>query len=282
MRSKPSNPVLAPVWRGLLLLTVPILLGAGGGLFFFPDWARPLWPWEIGPFNAAFLGAFYLSAGAGIALLVGIGRWHPARVVLPMIFAFTALLLLYSLLELRQFRFERWTTYGWFIIYLALPVISGLALYRYRSQPLPYAHETPARWRPWLLGLAGLFGLYGMAMFLLPTVVGAHWPWPIDAFHGRAYSVMFTAAAIGWLGLVQWSAPAERLTLGVAASAIGLFAIFGVAIVDARQGTVAWGSPGVWLWLALFGVEFAAGLAVIWWSSARSEAAEAPLPGARR
>jgi hypothetical protein len=192
-----------------------------------------------------------------------------------MVFIFTATLLLYSVLELRQFIFSRWTTYGWFIIYLALPVISGLALWQYRNATPPPDYETPPRWRSLLLGLAAIYGAYGIAMFLLPTVVGAHWPWPIDAFHGRAYSVMFTAAAVGLLGLSQWSAPAERLILGVALSVVGLFAIFGTVIVNAARQAVAWASPGVWLWLLLFAVEFATGLALIWWSSARQAEVQA-------
>ncbi|MCC6189203.1 MAG: hypothetical protein IT318_09205 [Anaerolineales bacterium] len=268
MQSKIGNRPLAPLLRALLWLTVPILLGAGGALFFFPDWARPRWPWELAPFNAAFLGAFYLSAGAGVAVLAFAGAWWPARVILPMIFVFTATLLLFSLLEARRFIFTRWATYGWFLIYLGLPIITGLALWRCRDWPAPQAYPTPPGWRNWLLGVMAVMGLYGFVLFLFPTVIGAYWPWPLDEFHGRAYSVIFTVGAIGLLGLAQFSAPGERMALGLATSLMGLFAIFGVVIVDASRHVVAWGNAGVWLWLALFAIQFVTGLGLIWWSSA--------------
>ena len=52
---------------------------------------------------------------------------------------------------------------------------------------------------------------------------------------------------------------------------LGLLAIFGLIIIDAARHTVAWGSLGVWLWLAIFAVYFALGLGLIWWSGARGE-----------
>jgi hypothetical protein len=286
MLPETSNPPIAPLLRALLWLTTPILLGAGVALFFFPDWARPLWPWQIGPFDAAFLGAFYLSAGTGILVVAWTGRWFPARVILPMIFVVTATLLLFSLLELGRFFFAHWTTYGWFIIYLGLPVMSGLALWLYRAWPVPLVYGVPSGWRGWLVSEAMVFGLYGIALFLFPTAVGAHWPWPVDGFHGRLYSVIFTAGGIGLLGLAQWSAPSERFTLGVASSVMGLFAIFGVAIVDAARRSVVWDSPGVLLWLALLGIHFVTGLALVWWSSTTRPNGAQPSgparPGPRR
>jgi hypothetical protein len=89
----------------------------------------------------------------------------------------------------------------------------------------------------------------------------------MDTLHAQTYSAIFTASAVALLGLSQSAAPVERLTLGVAASALGLLAIFGLIIGDASRHTVPWGSPGTWLWLALFGILFIVGLALIWWSS---------------
>jgi hypothetical protein len=273
-----DNPPLAPALRAVLWLTVPILLSAGLSLFFIPDLARPQWPWDIGPFNAAFLGGFYLAAGVGIALAATEGRWYPARVLLPMVFVFTGSLMLVTLLDLGRFVFTRWTTYGWFIIYLLLPSIAALALWRYREFPSPEAYVTPPGWRSLLLLFALAFLTYGVALFLFPSVVGAHWPWPLDPFHAQAYSAVFTAAAVGALGLTQWAAPSERLVVGAAFSLLGLFAIAGTLIVDAGRHSVAWGRPGVWLWLGLLGLLFGLGLALVAWSAVGRQ----PAPGSRR
>lgn len=271
------NPRVGALLRAVLISVVPVLVLAGGGLFFFPAAARPLWPWPIGPFNALFLGGFYLASGAGLALAAYGGRWFPARIVTPMMFVFTATVLLVTLLELPRFDFAQWTTYAWFIIFIGLPLGAGVSLVRYREWPVPEAHPTPARWRGVLLALGLFFLLYGGGLFLFPGAVSAHWPWALDALHARAYSAIFTASAVAMLGLAQWAAPSERLTLGVAASGMGLLALFGLVIVDAAQHTVGWTRPGVWAWLALFAVYFVLGLALIWWSGRAPEAA-----GARR
>lgn len=261
------NPRVGGLLRATLIIVTPVLLLAGLGLFFFPDATRPLWPWEIGPFNALFLGGFYLASAAGIALAAYGGRWFPARIITPMMFVFTATVLLVTLLEFPRFDLTQWTTYAWFVIFMGLPLASGVSLVRYRAWPVPLTYETPGPWRVALLAAGMLFLLYGSGLFLFPGTVGAHWPWPIDALHARTYSAIFTASAVAMLGLAQWAAPSERLALGVAASALGLLAIFGVLIVNASRQTVVWSRLGVWAWLALFGLYFVMGLALIGWSA---------------
>ena len=66
-----------------------------------------------------------------------------------------------------------------------------------------------------LLILALVLGLYGLGLFLLPALFGAFWPWPVDSFNGQLYSVVFTTAAVGAVGLCRWAALVERLALGV-------------------------------------------------------------------
>ncbi|MCC7358768.1 MAG: hypothetical protein IT317_04795 [Anaerolineales bacterium] len=271
MKTSPDrNPRVGALLRVTLIVVVPVLLLSGGGLFFAPASVRPLWPWDISPFNAAFLGAFYLASAAGLTLAAWGGRWFPARIVTPMMFVFTATVLLVTLLELARFNFAHGLTYAWFVIFLGLPLASGVSLLRYRTWPAPTDQLTPGAWRSLLLALGAFYLLYGAGLFLFPAFVSAHWPWPLDAFHARAYSAIFTASAVALLGLAQEADPAERLALGLSAAALGLLAVFGLVIVNASRHTVAWTNPGVWLWLALFGVYFALGLGLIWWSGARA------------
>jgi hypothetical protein len=261
------NPKIGWPLRAVLLVVVPLLLVSGGALFFLTEATRLLWPWDIGPFNALFLGGFYLASGLGIAVAVWGGRWFPARIITPMMFVFTATVALVTLLQFSRYNLAHWTTYAWFAIFIGLPLASGAALVRYRTWPVPLGDETPSGWRAVLVVLGSLYLLYGAALFLFPTTVGAHWPWPLDSLHAQTYSAVFTASAVALLGLSGWAAPIERLTLGIAASALGLLAIFGLVIGDAARHTVAWGRPGVWVWLALFGAFFLIGLALVWWSS---------------
>jgi hypothetical protein len=273
MRSQDSNPPIPVLLRGVTWLEVTVLLAAGGGLFFLYDAAEVAWPWVIEPFNALFLGAVYLASLAAVGMLLIYPRWAPARLLLPMSFVFTALILLVSLVYPQRFHFERWSTYGWYAIYLGLPAVAVYCLYRYRHLPSPVNYPTPERWRRVLLAHALVTGLYGFAMFAAPVSLTAFWPWEIDAFHGRLYSVVFTTIAVGGLGLAHWAAPVERLTLGLAYAVFGLFSLFSVFIADANRNAVDWTAPGAWLWLAIFAIEFALGLALIAWSSNQQETA---------
>jgi hypothetical protein len=267
-----DNPPIAPQLRAHLLLICLALLAAGVGLFFVSHETRDVWPWDVEPFNMLFLGAVHLASLGTVGLLFWYARWSPARLVLPMLFVFATSVLLVSLLHFGRFDFSRWTAWGWFVLYASVAINAAAYLWRYRSVPPPAMHPTPLPWRVMLVGLTAGLGLYGTAMFAAPGALTAFWPWPVDDFHGRLYSAVFTTAAVGALGLALVAAPVERLTLGVAYSILGLFAIFSVAIADARQGSINPAEPGTWAWFGLFGVLFAAGLLMVWWSSLAEEA----------
>jgi hypothetical protein len=273
MQSQDPNPPLAPLLRGVTWLVAALLLAAGGGLFFASAAVQPAWPWAIEPFNALFLGAVFLASLAAVGLLAVYPHWVPARLLLPMTFVFTAPILLVSLIYPRRFHFERGATLVWYAVFLALPVLTAFWLYRYRNLPSPVSFPTPLGWRRVLMANALALGLYGFAMFAAPVALASFWPWDVDAFHGRLFSVVFTTLAVGAVGLAQWAAPIERLTLGLAYAVLGLFSLFSVFIADAERSAVDWSSPGAWLWLAIFVVEFVIGLGLIGWSSNAREAA---------
>jgi len=46
---------------------------------------------------------------------------------------------------------------------------------------------------------------------------------------------------------------------------------YGRTILNATQPRVAWDTLGVWVWMAIFGVLFLVGLALIWWSSSQMQ-----------
>jgi MFS family permease len=269
--AQPDNPALPLRLRGLTLIGALALLAAGLGLFFAPAVARPLWPWQIGPFSGFFWGAVCLSALAALALLLYDARWWPARLVLPMLVVFSGSVLIVSLLNLQRFHFDRWTAWLWFALLLVLPGVAAEYLWRHREQPPPEAYPTPGAWSKLLQVLGLVLGLYGLGLFLLPPLFGAFWPWPVDSFNGQLYSVVFTTSAVGAIGLCQWAAPVERLALGVCYAVLGLFTLFSVMIADATQPRVAWDAIGVWVWLGLFAALFVIGLALIWWSSSPTQ-----------
>ena len=273
MRPPDPNPPLPPLLRGVAWFQAVVLLAAGAGLFFRYEAVAALWPWLLTPYDARFLGAVLLAALAALGTLLIYPRWAPARLLLPMSFVFNALLVLVSLIDRPRFRFESWPAYGWLAVCLAGALVAGYGLYRYSHLPSPITYPTPPAWRRVLMIHAVAAGLYGFAMFALPRWLTTFWPWELGDFHGRLYSVVFTTLAVGALGLAHWAAPVERLSLGLAYAVLGLFTLFGVFIADAGLQAVDWAAPGAWLWLMIFGLVFALGLALIGWSSDQRETA---------
>src|SRR5579859_19709 len=91
-------------------VVVALIVIFGSGLLLAPGIVRPIWPWEIAPFNAAFLGAVYLTELVLLLPLLLVPRWDPARMVLPMALCFTLTVTVISLLYLNRFILARFTT----------------------------------------------------------------------------------------------------------------------------------------------------------------------------
>ncbi|GAB4579342.1 MAG: hypothetical protein Fur0022_20800 [Anaerolineales bacterium] len=264
---KPSLSPSLPLVRPFMLIVILVLAVGGLGLSFFPAWAVERWPWSPPPFHTRFLGAVYLSEFAAVLILLVKNRWAPARLSLSVAVSFTFFVSVASFLHLETFDFTRRGVWLWFILYVVSFFISLFLLWHYRREP-ENASPTPALWRNILIGQALLYGLYGFGLFLAPETVGAFWPWQIDAFHGSLYSSVFISGALGNLILARVAARIEYLTLGLSQFTFGFFAIVGLFIVDAQVHRVDWTNPGVYLWLALFGILIIVGAGLTWQSRA--------------
>lgn len=248
-----KNPPSLPLVRPFMLVVILVLTVGSFGLYFLPGWVVPYWPWTLAPFHTRFLGAVYLAEFAAVLILLWRNRWAPARLSLPVAVSFTFLVSVASFLHLDSFDFTRRAVWLWFILYVISFFFSGYLYGRYR-QPPEDARPTAARWRVILLGIATIYGLYGVGLFLAPETFGAFWPWKIDAFHGRLYSSVFISGALGCLILGRVAAPIELLTLGASQFVLGVFAVLGLFIVDVQVRRVDWSQPGVYLWIAMFGL----------------------------
>lgn len=250
--STESNPPISALLRFLTLVEVVVLFLAGVVMFFLPKVVGPLWPWELLPFNARFLGAVYSAACIAAFLQTVSGRWSPARLVTPMIFIFTFIIAALSFLYIDVFNFSRWEVWVWFALYFVLPINAAYHLWLYRN--LPPADPTPptSTGRIILMTQTIILGLYGIALLVAPTFAKGIWSWSIDDFHAQVYSVTFITPAIGAYILMKGGSKSEWLTLGMTQLILGIFPILGVILVDMSVKRVDWSAAGTWVWFALF------------------------------
>jgi hypothetical protein len=245
-----GNPALPGGLRVFSGVVILILL-MGGGLFFVPDLVKPRWPWPLAPFNARFLGSFYLGEMVAMAALFWWNRWSPARAILIMALVFTLIVTIASAIHLDHFNFNRKNGWLWFIVYGGSVLVSAWFLWQARGTPPVASAVSGPGWRAYFALEGVLFGLYGVGLLLLPGVFAAFWPWPTEVFHAQVYSAIFLAAGTG-TALFAGHAPREELVaLGAAQLVIGVLAILGLVITDAAVKRVDWSGAGTWAWLAL-------------------------------
>ena len=255
-----SNPKISSLLRFLTFVEVVVLFLAGCGMFFLPKVVTPFWPWTVAPFNASFLGAVYTAAMIAAVMQTAYARWSPTRIVTPMIFIFTLIIILLSIVHLDQFDFQRPEVWIWFLLYIIIPVNAGVHIYLYRQIP-PADTTPPSGFGKNLLLVQGIIlGVYGMALLVIPTTAAGIWPWKIDVFHAQLYSVTFLTPALGALLLVKAASKIEWLSMGLTQSILGLFPLIGLFVVDASAKRVSWDSAGTWIWITLFSTIFIIGL----------------------
>ncbi|MGI8606543.1 MAG: hypothetical protein ACR2L0_05225 [Gaiellaceae bacterium] len=257
-----GNPRITLLLRAFTIVETIVLAVAGLSLLFLPGWTHRVWPWELTPFNTRFLGCIYLASLVSVASLVVFAHWAPARLVAPMIFAFTTTVLIVSILYTSRFE-DRLSTIGWWIIFIITPLKSAYFLWRYRRMPPALATGT-SRVLSGILALeAFATGVYGALLVATPAWSTSFWPWPIDAFHGRLYSAVFLTLAVGSYVVLRRASPNEFATLGATQVTLGLTAIAGLVIMDADVQKVDWAAAGTWVWVAGFAVLALAGIWLI-------------------
>jgi phosphatidylserine synthase len=225
-----ANPRLPLFLRAVTLIECGVVLGTGLVLFFLPALGGEVWAWALPPFNARYVGGLYLAAFAPLALAAASGRWAPGRVVLWMILTFTAAVGGVMLFYPGRFAWDRFAAYGFWFLYLFLPLNAAFFLYRLRRWPPALARPTAQRGRLVLTAFAAVLGVFGLGLLIWPEAYGTLWPYGLDAFHGRIYAAIFLTPAVGAWVLRSAAAPSERLALGLSLLVLGLCALLALAL----------------------------------------------------
>lgn len=255
--------MITPFLRAFTLVETLVLVAAGFGLFLFPEITRAIWPWQLAPFNTRFLGAVYLGAMVPVGLMYLSGRWSPTRPVLRAIFTFTFIVLVVSLFNPSQFDFKSPAVWGWFALYVSLPISAGYHLWLYRSMPTSHLNPVPRNWHYILRGTSLLLALYGIGLIVFPNVFSSLFPWKLDVFHSQLYSATFITGSVLLISVATVATPAEFITAGLTEATFSVFAILGLIIVDAAVKKIDWSAPNTVVWLALLVFLALLGIAMI-------------------
>lgn len=256
------NPQVTRLLRVVTGVEAWVVLFSGLGLLFLPQLVDPLWPWDIAPFNTRFMGALYLTTFTAAGILTWKARWSPARVVLPMIFIFTIIILFVSIFYFEHFT-RPFSTILWFVLYIIIPINVLYHLWLYRDLQAADSLPTPPLLRAIAFSEGLLFGFYGIALLTAPAFAGKFWPWVIDDFHGRMYCVAFITPAVGTWLIRNSASILEYRTLAVAHIFGGVFPILGLIIVDLDVKRVDWSSAGTWLWIGIGVVSAGIGIVML-------------------
>lgn len=259
-----KNPPISTVLKIFTTVEFIVLATVSVVLFFLPDFGKSVWAWEIGPFNLRFLGAVYFASAVAVGSMLFVGRWAPARLILPMLFTFTFTVLVVTLIKLPTFLLDRPATWGWFILYLTLPIDALAHIWLYRKLKPANQKATSKSWSLIATILAVVLGAYGVGQLLAPALFSSFWPWAIDEFHAQLYCGIFLTAAVGLYLIRKSSAQVETLALGLTLAAWGFFALVGLALVDGQVHKVNWSLGGTYLWLSAFALILLTGLGLIY------------------
>lgn len=256
-----DNPRLPRFAQGsLIAVCVGVILGVA---LLVPALGIPLWPWDIKPFNAHFIGVFYLAGWLGALYAAFIGRLSPARSFFREAAVFTGVATLASLIHRDSFLAERRLSVAvWWITYIGFCAALTWSARLVGRSPQPGRPPAPEQRR-----LRDFYALlttaYGLALFAAPAMATAFWPWPVDGFHARVYSGIFFAGTAVLLGLREAVTPADLTLAGLLQTVLGLGAVWGTWSIDQTAHRVDWSAGGTWLWLALFGGMGLAGLVML-------------------
>jgi hypothetical protein len=252
-----ENPPIPSFLRQVLAVECSVVFAAGVLLFFLPGLASQVWPWNIPPFNARFVGAVYLAAYLPLILFWFVPRWIPGRLTLWMILTFTTLVLITMLIHWNIFERNRIAT--WLVfwpLYIFLPINSAVFLMRSNGAGIANGYDGPRLLRVilWIFALFG--GIYGLGLMIAPELLTSFWPWEVDAFHGRMYAAAFVTPAIAaWLLSFRRRFAIEYLSLGLNLVVGGILTILGTLWTNTHvspERQIDFSASGTWAFLTIF------------------------------
>jgi hypothetical protein len=241
---------LTPLFQKFLYVATFLTFGAGIPLFLLSEQTGQFFSWTINPpLTAAWLGATFWASSVIVFLAARQPVFAWLRPAMPGGLLFVWLMMGATLLHLDRFHLSQATGVAWVAVYLAVPPVLTVILWKQFTAPggdPPRTALLPA----WLrFGFAvyavAVTGL-GLGLYLLPQQVAAAWPWTLTPLTARAIAAWLIPLGV-IAGQVVWENDFGRVR-AVMTGAI-VFSVLHLLAVGRYAGTVEWGSPRAWLYL---------------------------------
>jgi hypothetical protein len=263
-----------PATRAVLGVFAVLSTLAVISLYFFSDRTDEWFAWTIKPpLTAAFFGACFGSTLVIEILALRQRAWAAIRVQALAIVVFAALTLVATVPRLEKFHLTadnaatvqaRAAAWFWLVVYIVVPVALLVLMVLQERVPggdPPSRHPVPWPLRA-ALGVQSLVLLVvGVALFAVPSTATTLWPWPLTPLTGQATGAWLIAFGLV-AGITAFAGDLLRQRNGTIA-----YTVLGVLVLVATlrfHGTVAWGQPSAWIYLAMAVAVTLTG-AVGWW-----------------
>jgi len=223
--------------RALSAFIAPFLLVAFVLLYGFPGRTARLWAWPIQAQMTSMLLASAYLGGCWFFLRVLLveRRWAAVRMGFVSVALFATLLGIATILHWDKFSHGKAAFWVWAGLYFTAPFLvigAWLANRRYAAPPAPDDVVLSPAERT-VVALVGLGALaQGAIMFLAPSAVIDHWPWPLTPLTCRVMGAVF---CLGCAGIGAWRDPrwtALRVMLQVEALMLTLMLLAAVRARD--------------------------------------------------
>lgn len=192
---------LLPLTRYTALAIVPIVTVAGLILYLWPQRTATLWSWTIdAPLSALFIGSGYLMGAWYFVAVFRQRAWSAVSDAFVGISAFTALMLLATVLHWDRFHHGSLMFQAWLGLYILTPVYLPYVAWR-NGGLLPAtggeAPDLPAWGRRALMAVGLAMVVFVGLMFAWPGLVIPLWPWALTPLTARVIA--------GWMGVAGMS-----------------------------------------------------------------------------
>lgn len=243
-----DDRILKPT-RIVSIVIIPVLSAAFVILYLFPTRTEQLWAWTMqGTMAPMIMGGGYLSGAYFFYRAATVRQWHRVGIGFIAITAFATLLGVATIMHWDRFNHDHVSFWAWALLYFATPFLLPWLWYENRKTD-PHVLEPGDRAvpRPVQAVMAGVGAaqlVFAAVMFLRPTAVVGHTPFPMTPLVCRSLAAFVAFPAVVYL----WFAFERR------------WSSFQILIETSLLGMLWIGVAGIRAW-----DEFTGSSLVVWW-----------------